>query len=144
MKNNSFSNSLFYRQLGLLTIATAIVLVVLNQYPLFGAHQVLFWALLAFYFLTAVLLFIVGKKLAVSENRNAFTLFVMGAVFVKMLLSMVVLVVYLNFAAPESKFFILPFFVVYLSFSVFETYFLMKIGRTQPVEGYGKTEDRRQ
>ncbi|MBK7408993.1 MAG: hypothetical protein IPL49_09690 [Saprospirales bacterium] len=141
---NSLSAKVFFQQLGLITFLTAAVLFILNQYPLFGDHQLLYWMLLGFYFLTAILLYVVGKKLAVSENKNAFTLFVMGSVFAKMLLSMVVLVLYLKFAEPASKYFILPFFVVYLAFTIFETYFLMKIGRVQPVSGYGKAEDRRQ
>lgn len=145
MKTNNISPGVFYRQLGLLTFFVSVALFFLHQFfPLFGEHQVLNWSLLLFYFLTSILLFTVGKKLAVSENKNAFTLFIMGAVFVKMMLSMAVLVVYLKFAHPSSKYFILPFFVVYLAFTVFETYFLMKIGREQPAAGYGKTEDRRQ
>ena len=145
MTTNSIDSRTFYRQLGVLTFLVAVVLFFFHQFfPLFGEHQALNWSLLLFYFLAAILLFVVGKKLAVSENKNAFTLFIMGAVFAKMMLSMAVLVVYLKFAQPASKYFILPFFVVYLAFTVFETYFLMKIGREQPAAGYGKTEDRRQ
>ena len=121
----------FSLQLGILTGLTVVALILFNRYPLFGAHQALYWAILGFYFLSAVLLFAVGKKLAASPNRNSFTLFIMGAVFIKMMLTMAVLVVYLKFAEPASKYFILPFLTVYLVFTVFETYFLMKIAKTQ-------------
>ena len=120
----------FSGQLSFVTVLTAATILLFGRYPLYQAHQVLYWAFLGFYFLTALLLFLVGKKLAVSENKNSFTLFIMGSVFVKMLLSMVVLVVYLKYAEPASKFFILPFLAVYLTFTVFETYFLMKISKS--------------
>jgi hypothetical protein len=126
------SAKVFYRQLGLLTALTALGLFLLVRFPLFQAHQALYWALLLFYILAAVFFFVIGKKTAGSDNKNAFILFVMGAVFIKMLLSMSVLVIYLKFAQPASKYFIIPFLAVYLVYTVFETYFLMKIGRIKP------------
>lgn len=132
MRTDTMPSKVFFRQLGILTLLTAVAVVLFNRFPIFADHQTLYWALLGFYFLSAAALFFMGKKLAASENRNAFTQFVMGATFFKMLLSMSVLVVYLKFAAPESKYFILPFLTVYLAFTVFETYFLMKIAKIKP------------
>lgn len=125
-------SKVFFRQLSLLTLITAAALVLFNRYPLFADHQTLYWVLLGFYFLSAGALFFLGKKLAASENKNAFTQFVMGATFFKMLLSMSVLVGYLKFAAAGSRYFIVPFLTVYLAFTVFETYFLMKIAKIKP------------
>lgn len=125
------STRVFYRQLFLVTALTAVSLLIIARFSLFYTHQVLYWILLGFYVLTAIALFSMGKKLAGSENRNSFTFLVMGASFVKMFLSMGILVVYLKYAEPSSKYFIMPFLGVYLVFAVFETRFLMQIGRAQ-------------
>jgi len=131
-KIKPMTTKVFSRQLLLVTALTALAIIILARYPLYHAHQALYWALLGFFFLTAVALFGFGKKLIAAKNRNSFTLFVMGATFVKIFLSMGILVVYLKYAEPASKLFIMPFLGVYLIFAVFETLFLMKIGRGQP------------
>ena len=120
----------FYKQLALLAAITLAALLALTRYPLFQSHQTLYGVFLAFYTVAAIVLFIIGKKLAPAKNKNAFTLFVMGASFGKMILTMGVLVAYLKLSEPESKFFILPFLLVYVIFAVFDAWFLMKIGRT--------------
>lgn len=120
----------FYKTLALIAGLTLAVLFVLARQPLFQAHLILYGIFLTFYILTAIFLFFAGLKLAPARNKNAFTLFVMGASFGKMILTMGVLVAYLKIYAPESKFFILPFLLVYVTFAVFDAWFLTKIGRT--------------
>jgi hypothetical protein len=122
----------FFRQLSVLTFLTAFAIALSRQIPLFDEHQTLYWIALLAYFAITLLFFIIGRKLAVDPNANAFTLFAMGAGFAKLALTMAVLVGYLKFADPASKYFILPFIMVYLVFTVFETYVLMKVGKAKP------------
>lgn len=126
------SAQVFYRQLGIVALFTAAALWLLNSFPLFAGHQLLYWMTFGVYLLITLLLFLIGRKLAGSSNRNSFTQFVMITVFAKMALTMAVLVVYLKMTEPGSKYFILPFFVVYLAFTIYETYMLMKVGRIKP------------
>lgn len=123
---------LFYRQLGVVAVFTAAALWLLGRVSLFTGHQPLYWTTFGVYILITLLLFWVGRKLAGSSNRNAFTQFVMIALFAKMALTMAVLVAYLKLSEPASKYFILPFFVVYLAFTIYETYMLMNVGRIKP------------
>ncbi|MBK6905108.1 MAG: hypothetical protein IPH04_20460 [Saprospirales bacterium] len=132
MRTDTMSSKVFFRQLGILTLLTAVAVVPFQSLshfcrspdPLLGFARVLFPVGGSPVFM--------GKKLAASENRNALHPIRHERHFFKMLLSMSVLVVYLKFAAPESKYFILPFLTVYLAFTVFETYFLMKIAKIKP------------
>lgn len=126
------SAQVFYRQLGIVALLTAAALWLLSNVPLFAGHQLLYWMTFGVYLLITLLLFWIGRKLAGSSNRNSFTQFVMITVFAKMALTMAVLVAYLKMAEPGSKYFILPFFVVYLAFTIYETYMLMKVGRIKP------------
>lgn len=126
------SAQVFYRQLGIVALLTAAALWLLSGVPLFAGHQPLYWATFGVYLVITLLLFWIGRKLAGSSNRNSFTQFVMITVFAKMALTMAVLVAYLKMAEPGSKYFILPFFVVYLAFTIYETYMLMKVGRIKP------------
>lgn len=126
------SAQVFYRQLGIVALLTASALWLLSGVPLFAGHQLLYWVTFGAYLVITLLLFLIGRKLAGSANKNSFTQFVMITVFAKMALTMAVLVAYLKMVEPGSKYFILPFFVVYLAFTIYETYMLMKVGRIKP------------
>jgi len=123
----------FYTKLGLITVGTMLLLLAVHFFvaPLQEA-QGLSWLSIGFFFSLTVLMYELGRRLAVNPNKNAFTSMVMVFVFVKMLLSIFIIVVYAKVAAPSSKLFVVPFFVVYLIYTIFETYFLMVLGRSKP------------
>jgi hypothetical protein len=71
----------------------------------------------------------VGEKTAQSSNKGLFTGIVLGFTFGKIFLSLLIVIGYHQLAQPNSKIFILPFFLVYLIFTIFETYIMMQIGQ---------------
>lgn len=74
-------------------------------------------------------MFLVGKITANSDNKGLFTGTILGFTFAKMLLSVIIVVGYAQLGNPPTKLFILPFFIVYLIFTIFETYIMMQIGQ---------------
>jgi hypothetical protein len=123
----------FQRFLTLLgiTIASAILLNFslsfavskLNNYNGMG-----FWSLILFTIISFVLFFL-GKQAAQSTNKLLFNNVIMASVFLKMMAAVVVLLVYKKQYHPESNVFLIPFFIVYSFFSVFETYFMVKLSK---------------
>lgn len=75
-------------------------------------------------------MFLVGRSSAQSENKNNFTSTVLGFTMGKMMLAIMIIFAYMQLAEPSDKFFVIPFFTVYFIFTAFETYFMMKLGRT--------------
>ncbi|MCP9236607.1 hypothetical protein [Lewinella sp. JB7] len=82
--------------------------------------------LLLFVFI-CVGLFFVGRRSAGAKNKMLFSNVFMGATMVKMLLCGMLVVTYALLGQPPSKLFIVPFFWLYLVYTGFEVYFLMKI-----------------
>ena len=83
--------------------------------------------------LLTLAMFFVGSMTAKSTNKNLFTTIVLGFTFGKIFLSLFVVLGYYQIAQPTSKIFLLPFFIVYLIFTIFETYLMMQIGKnTKP------------
>ncbi len=75
-----------------------------------------------------------GEKTAKSSNKGLFTGVVIFSTFGKIFLSFLVVIGYYELGEPTSKIFLLPFFIVYLIFTVFETYLMMQIGQnTKPL-----------
>ncbi|MCO6488839.1 MAG: hypothetical protein J5I98_10495 [Phaeodactylibacter sp.] len=119
----------FFIQLGLLSLGAAILLFFLNRLPQLQAYSTLSWISLAAFVGLSILMYLAGRRAAESDNKNDFTNAVLGFTAGKMFLAILVLLGYSQLAQPPDKLFIIPFFAVYLIYTIFETYFMMKLGR---------------
>ena len=108
-------------------IAIAIVRWLL-EFDLFASFTLFSWICVGFFSITNLLLFFVARKAAQSPNKNTFTNILMGVTFIKLMISGVLVVFYNQYADPESKFFLIPFFGLYMWYTVFEVFYLMEIG----------------
>lgn len=124
------TNQTFFLQLGAVILLTAAALWGLFQVPSLAPYQVLGWISLGGFVFLSVVMFFIGRGAAQSENKNTFTSSVLGFTMGKMMLAIMIIFAYLKLAEPTDKFFIIPFFAVYFIFTAFETYFMMKLGRT--------------
>ena len=123
--------------LTLLTATTAVVLVLnlfLQQF--FGTfvqyNSVIWWSLGLFIPLSIGMYFF-GLMTANSENKLLFHNFIIVTIIAKMFLSVFILLIYKKVFHPETKNFTLPFFLVYFMFTIFETYFMVKLGQTKKI-----------
>lgn len=119
----------FFIQLGGLSLVTAILLYFLNRQPQLQAYSALSWISLGAFVSLSVLMYLAGYRAAMSENKNDFTNAILGFTVAKMFLAILVLIGYTQLARPQDKLFIIPFFGIYLIYTIFETYFMMKLGR---------------
>jgi hypothetical protein len=107
----------------LLNFSLSFVVSTLNNYNGMGL-----WSLILFTFISFVL-FYLGKLAAQSTNKLLFNNVIMASVFLKMMAAIVVLLVYKKQYHPQSNVFLIPFFIVYFFFSIFETYFMVKLSK---------------
>lgn len=124
------TNQAFFLQLGVVTLLTAAALWGLFQVPSLAPYQILGWVSLGGFVLISILMFLIGQGSAQSDNKNTFTSTVLGFTVGKMMLAIMIIFAYIQLAEPADKFFVIPFFTVYFIFTAFETYFMMKLGRT--------------
>ena len=119
----------FFTQLGILSAVMALVIFLVNALTPLRSYSLLSWLSLGLFILLSVGMYIGGYKAAISENKYTFTNAVLGFTIGKMVLSVIVILSYNELAKPESKLFLVPFFAIYVVFTVFETYFMMKLGK---------------
>lgn len=122
----------FFIQLALVTALSAAGLWGLLRMPQLAGFEWFGWGCLSFFALLTIAMFYTGYNAAHSSNKNDFTNVAMGFSGGKIFLSAMIILIYVELAAPASKFFILPFFALYLVYTVFEVYFMMKLGRMKP------------
>ena len=119
----------FFTQLFTITSFFVVLALFSSHLPTIGAYSNVFWMSIVFFFLLSIVMFFLGKKAAVSKNKYAFTNINIGFTGGKLFLSTILLVIYYKIASPEDNFFIVPFFIVYLVYTAFETNFMLKLSR---------------
>jgi len=122
----------FFNQLGGLSGGIALLLIVLNFIPQIQADISVSWFSWLFFIVFTVAVFYVAQKAALSANPHMFTTVIMGVVIGKMFFSVLIILLYIKMMNPESRYFLLPFFAIYFSFTIFELYFMTKLGKMKP------------
>ena len=127
----------FFIQLSLVSTTVALILLALHTIPKIALHQFVSWASLAMFILLSIIMYFTGKAAALSDNKNDFTLLIMGFIFGKLMLCGTILLGYSKIYQPSSNLFLIPFLVVYLFFTVYELYFLIKLGKLEKQNANG-------
>ena len=123
------TQKVFFTQLFIITILTIGMIFGLNTTEKLAPDSLFSWICLGFFFFFSLLMFFMGSKAAKSKNKNDFTNAALGFTAGKMFFSMIIIIVYSKLGEPSSKLFVLPFFLVYIIYTAFETYFMMRIGK---------------
>ncbi len=119
----------FFTQLSILSVFVGVLLLLLNTIPAIHPYQGISWISCSFFILLSIVMYLAGQKAAKSRNKNNFSRVVFGFIGIKMMLSVALVFVYSETVRPTSGHFLVPFFVTYLLYTIFETHFMMKIGQ---------------
>ncbi|HUM48358.1 MAG TPA: hypothetical protein PLD84_15610 [Chitinophagales bacterium] len=87
--------------------------------PGMASFQIFTWISLAFFSLITALTLYIGLK-GLEKNSYGFVASVNGIVLVKLMLSAVLVLVYVLIERPKDPKFIIPFFIFYIVFTIFE------------------------
>lgn len=101
--------------------AAIAVLVVIAGFlwPSITSFQDFTWLSFTFFALLTALTLYIGLR-GLEKSSYGFVASVNGIVLLKLMLSVVMVLVYVIFAKPKEPQFILPFFIFYILFTVFE------------------------
>jgi hypothetical protein len=121
----------FLLELFLVSLLLAALVVGLGWiFPFFFTHaQVAYWMLAMLCGLSFPMFFL-GKVAAKSPRKNMFSQLMLFFIFTKMMCSVALIVVYQQKYKPQDKYFIIPFIFIYFAFTAYETYFMLKISKT--------------
>lgn len=64
-----------------------------------------------------------------SPNKSMFTAVHIGTIFFKMVLTIAIALMYKRNYGPESRYYILPFIMIYVAYTAYETYMMMKVSK---------------
>lgn len=122
----------FYTLLLFVIVLTTCVMYGLQYFiPELTMYIVLFWMSHLFFILLSIILFYLGSILAKSANKYHFSQFSLLVVLTKMLSCILIVVGYHTKAQPTNHLFLVPLVLVYVLYTILETYVMAKIGNTK-------------
>lgn len=119
----------FFIQLTIVTFCTAILVWLFSFIPVFHDYQFLSIISIVLFVSISIIMYFTGKWGVQHNNKNTFITLMYAYMGGKMILSIFVIMLYYLYAEPTTNLFILPFFFVYFIFTIFESYFLMKVNK---------------
>jgi hypothetical protein len=115
----------------LLTSVIAIGLELIFYYTGILQSTEFIWVINVFFIAFCVLIYILSIRAAESTNLNLFTFLILFSTLIKIMLSLIVLFAYREVREISVVNYLLPFFISYIAFTVFEVNLLTKQGKTQ-------------
>ncbi len=121
----------FFSQLIFLILLTGLALIFIHVFQPFAPYKMLSLSGLVFFATLTLFVYFGAAKAALSSDRNAFTRLIMLFTFVKMVLTAALLIGYHNIYQPADNMFLIPFFLIYIVFTSFETIIMSKLGKVK-------------
>ena len=119
----------FYQQLILLSLGILAVVLTLGQQAQYSSYIDISTVSLIFFTLLSIIVFHLGLRMIKSRNMIDFSRLVLGFTGFKMMLSVALVFIYQSVAEPTDRWFVIPFLLIYVLYTIFEIYFLMRLGR---------------
>ena len=116
----------FYSSLIAAIIASAVVSSGLSQILDIVEYMPLSYAAIALFTAISLFVYFLSERAAKMKNKNFFMQIVMINTMIKMFSSVVLVIGYHMYIKPHTTKFIVPFILIYIIFSIYETYFMMK------------------
>lgn len=122
----------FLKELVIAAGGVAVILFILHQFDKFSHLPPFSWSCWLLFVAFSKAVFFFGLQAARSPNRLDFTNVSMGFIFFKMMLSVGFVFVFVKLSKPPNALFIIPFFINYFCFTIFETRFMIRLGKIRP------------
>lgn len=124
------TRSKFYTQLGVVAAIVALILLLLNQFDLFATHQAFSLVSWAVFIAFCLSIYSISVKTMDSPDKTLFSKVFLISIMVKMFLSLTLIITYILAIKPQDKYFVFPFFISYVFFTIYEVYFITKLAKS--------------
>lgn len=121
----------FFVQLAILTAVVALF-VVAFQYSYALPRETFFaWMSLGFFIVFSISFYLIGYQSVLSKNKSQFISLVIGMTLVKTIACVGIAIAYRQKINEPSHLFVAMFLGIYIVYTIFETYFMMKLAHVK-------------
>jgi hypothetical protein len=128
------NNKQFIVSLLIITFAVVLIVYLMGYIALLADYLGLGIMSIVLFSCICVVMYVFASRSAKKNQSVAFINIFMLSTLLKMLFSILLIAIYYKTQFPSSKFFIVPFFVVYAIYTIFEVWFMSKLTKTSPNE----------
>lgn len=121
------TNENFFVNLGFTIILSSLIVIGLSYWAQTGPYSQLGWFSILMFSCLSGVVFLLGKKTVDHPVRTRFIGVTIANMMLKMFFSIALILVYYKWKGPQSPYFILPFIIIYLIYTIFETKFLLNL-----------------
>lgn len=121
------SLSTIFKKVALFSVVVGLGIGALHYLQLLGSQPDFAWVCYVFFALLTFLTIYITSLATKASSKSYGTTMILGAMGVKFILSMFMILGYILVVNPENPRFVLPFFVLYILFTVVETNYLLRI-----------------
>lgn len=108
------------------------LLILLQQHiPSIAEFTSISWISALVFTLVNMVMYFIGRRSATNRNKGQFISIFMGFTLLKMLFAVCIILLYVQHYNPSTNLFVFPFFLLYLIYTAFELWFMMKLGRVE-------------
>ncbi len=119
----------FLSQIGIVTLLAILTAFLLHLSPRLASNALLSWMGIAFYLIFCLLVYFIASWAAHQPQKSLFTGLSLLITIAKMGFSVIVVGIYFKIYEPTERLFVVPFLIIYVIYTIYETYFLMKLSR---------------
>ena len=119
----------FFTYLSVLTVILLAITAIVHNKGEIGRFTDFSILCIASFYVFSILIFFMGLNAIKSRNKYSFNNLVILNMILKMVLIVLIILIYKQVKDFDSQGFIIPFLVIYLAYTIFETYFLMKLAK---------------
>lgn len=124
---------------GLTIIITGIIFVLLNNVKAYNPGPFI-WIAVAFFYLLTLALYSMAM-MGLKRSQKTFTVSVLGSMTLRFIFSLLFLVIYLIINPEKNKAFIISFLFLYLFYTIFEIFQLVRKLRPEKSRGFDTTNN---
>lgn len=122
-------STVFYKQLFIISLITALIIQLLHaQFPILGDYLFSFISIV-FFTVFCVLVYRLHLMATKSTDKSLFSRIFLVSIFLKLMFCILLVVGNLLLAKPDNYYFVLPFFLVYIIYTIFEVNFIIKLAK---------------
>lgn len=119
-------------RLGILTLMVCFIFLPVGYMPYFEGAKGFIWISIAFFSIMTAITYPIASIGIVKRSHASFTAYVFGAMAIKFFACILLIMAYYFYTKTDQISFVIPFFMVYFIYTIFETYHLSSLARNNP------------
>lgn len=117
----------FVIKFGVFTIVCLLLILISHLGSSLSTFTTFSLSTLLLYIVLTIVMYILVKRAKLNADPSSYTSLLLSFHWVRIFSSLIFVLTYIKFFIPKSNLFLLPFFAIYILFTIFEVYMITKM-----------------